>query len=100
MDGMVMERRRAMMKRPSDYRCVGARRGEFGGAWAGVIACAVIGAAACVLGGCSKPLLAPTDVRSPFDRYDAVRSQYAQQYVEDKFGRRQPNLRARLAPKD
>lgn len=69
-----------------------------------VVAVVVLAGAGCVtvggLGGCSKPLLAPTDVRSPFDRYDAVRSQYAQQYVEDKFGRRQPNLRARLAPKE
>ncbi len=51
-------------------------------------------------GGCSDPLLSARDVRSPFDRYDAVRSQFAQQYTEDKFGRRQPNLRARLAPKE
>lgn len=67
-------------------------------------ACVAISAtgAGCVLvmSGCSQPMLAPTDVRSPFDRYDAVRSQHAQQYVEDKYGRRQPNLRARLAPKE
>lgn len=50
--------------------------------------------------GCSQPLLSPTETRSPFDRYDAVRQQYASQYVEDEFGRRQPNLRARLSPKD
>lgn len=61
--------------------------------WCGVV---VVGG----MSACSEPLLAPTDVRSPFDRYDAVRSQYAQQYTEDKFGRRQPNLRARLAPKE
>jgi hypothetical protein len=61
-------------------------------------------AAACLVGamvgGCSQPLLSPKDSRTPFDRYDAVRQQYASQYVEDKFGRRQPNLRARLAPKE
>ena len=51
-------------------------------------------------GGCSKPLLAPNDQRSPFDRYDLVRGNYAPQYVEDKFGRQQPNLRGRLSPKD
>jgi hypothetical protein len=50
--------------------------------------------------GCSKPLLAPNDQRSPFDHYDLVRGNYAPQYVEDKFGRQQPNLRGRLSPKD
>ena len=55
---------------------------------------------ACAAGGCSRPLLAPTDERSPFDRYDAVRGNYAPQYVEDKFGKRQPNLKARLTPKE
>jgi hypothetical protein len=48
---------------------------------------------------CSKPLLSPTDVRSPFDRYDAVRNQFAAQYVEDEFGKERPNIRARLTPK-
>jgi hypothetical protein len=56
--------------------------------------------AICTLAGCSRPLLSATDERTPFDRYDAVRNQFAQQYIEDEFGRRQPNLRARLAPKD
>lgn len=51
-------------------------------------------------GGCSKPLLSPADERSQYDRYDAVRSQYASQYTEDEFGRRRPNLRGRLSPKD
>lgn len=53
-----------------------------------------------LLAGCSDPLLSPKDERSPFDRYDAVRNQHAPQYVEDKFGRRQPNLRGRLGEKD
>ena len=52
------------------------------------------------LTGCSDPLLSPKDERSPFDRYDAVRNQHAPQYIEDKFGRRQPNLRGRLGAKD
>lgn len=51
------------------------------------------------LGGCSEPLLAPTDHRSPFDGYDAVRGQYAPQYVENEYGRREANLRGRLSPK-
>jgi hypothetical protein len=54
---------------------------------------------ALVLTGCNKPLLGPAEQRTPFDRYDAIRGNYAPQYVEDKFGRRQPNLRARLSPK-
>lgn len=67
------------------------------------IACtlAVFGAGILSLAsGCSRPLLAPTDERSPYDRYDAVRAQYAPQYIEDEYGRRQPNLRGRLGPKN
>ncbi|MGQ0628505.1 MAG: hypothetical protein ACT4PL_10455 [Phycisphaerales bacterium] len=51
-------------------------------------------------GGCARPLLSPEDERSPYDRYDALRNQYAQQYVEDEYGRQKPNLRARLSPKE
>jgi len=50
--------------------------------------------------GCSKPLLSPEESRSQYDRYDAVRSQYASQYIEDEFGRRRPNLKGRLMPKE
>jgi hypothetical protein len=50
--------------------------------------------------GCSQPLLAPTDERSPFDRYDNVRGRYAPQYVENEYGRREPNLRGRLGSKE
>lgn len=52
------------------------------------------------MGACSDALLAPTDERTQYDRYDRVRNKYAQQYIEDEYGRREPNLRARLAPKD
>jgi len=55
--------------------------------------------AVCALSACAKPLLSPSDTRSPFDRYDAVRNQYATQYVEDEFGRERPNIRARLTPR-
>lgn len=50
--------------------------------------------------GCTKPLLSPDATRSQYDRYDAVRSQYASQYTEDEFGRRRPNLKGRLMPKE
>jgi hypothetical protein len=50
--------------------------------------------------GCEKPLLAPSDERTPYDRYDNVRGQHAPQYIENEYGRRQPNLRGRLTPKD
>ena len=56
--------------------------------------------AASALSGCSEPLLSATDVRSPFDRYDLVRGNYAPSYIENEYGRKQPNLRARLSPKD
>lgn len=51
------------------------------------------------VGGCAKPLLSPNEERSQYDRYDRVRNQYASQYMEDEYGRRQPNLRGRLGPK-
>ena len=50
--------------------------------------------------GCGRSLLSPDDERSQFDRYDTVRNQYAQQTIEDEFGRVKPNLRNRLSPKD
>lgn len=53
-----------------------------------------------VLVGCGRSLLSPDDERSQFDRYDTVRNQYAQQTIEDEFGRVKPNLRSRLSPKD
>lgn len=60
---------------------------------------ALIGTAALGLAACSRPLLSPTDERSPFDRYDNVRGRYAPQYIENEYGRREPNLRGRLSPK-
>lgn len=52
------------------------------------------------LAGCHQPLFSERDERSQFDRYDKSRDQFAQQYVEDEFGRREPNLWGRLKPKD
>jgi hypothetical protein len=68
------------------------------------ITLAIAGMSLCAAGlvtisGCAKPLLSPTDERTPFDHYDAVRAQYAPQYVENEFGRREPNLKGRLTPK-
>jgi hypothetical protein len=62
--------------------------------------CAGLGLLTLLAAGCAKPLLGPTDERSPFDRYDNVRGHYAPQYVENEYGRREPNLRGRLGSKD
>ncbi|MEL7474276.1 MAG: hypothetical protein AAGK04_13240 [Planctomycetota bacterium] len=62
-------------------------------------ACLAVLVGAGLASGCSRPLLSPDNERSHFDRYDSVRSQYADQYTFDAFGRRQPNLRARLSPR-
>ncbi len=62
-----------------------------------VVALAFVGVS---LPACQKPLITPNDERSQFDRYDAVRNQHAEQYVFDEFGRRKPNLRARLVGKE
>lgn len=61
--------------------------------------CALAGLALCAA-GCTRPLLSPTDQRSPFDRYDAIRSQFAPQALENEFGARVPNVRERLRPKE
>lgn len=49
--------------------------------------------------GCQKPLLSPRDERTQYDRFDSVRNEFAGQEIEDDFGRKRPNLRARLTPK-
>jgi hypothetical protein len=65
-----------------------------------MLAPGALGACVLLLSACSSPLLSPEQERSQYDRYDAVRSQYATQYKEDEFGARKPNLRARLLPKE
>lgn len=50
--------------------------------------------------GCQKTALRPDDQRSQFDRYDQSRSQRAQPFLEDEFGRRTPNLKDRLLVRD
>ena len=51
------------------------------------------------LAGCGEPLFAQTDERSQYDRYDRVRNEFAAPYVEDEYGRKEPNLTGRLNPK-
>ncbi len=63
------------------------------------LALILVGLGALAATGCARPLLSPTDERSPFDRYDATRNQFAQQYVQDRYGAKEMNLRARLSPK-
>lgn len=53
-----------------------------------------------LVGGCFKSAIRPDDTRSQFDRYDATRNERAPAYVQDAFGRRQPNLRGRLLGND
>jgi hypothetical protein len=60
----------------------------------------VIAACGAGLAACNKPLLSPTDERTPYDRYDAVRNQLADQRVTDEFGRMRPNLKERLGRKE
>lgn len=65
-----------------------------------VVAAAVLAAGAVSLGGCTKPLFSERYQRTQYDTYDRSRNQFARQYVEDEYGRREPNLWGRLSPKD
>lgn len=67
---------------------------------AGLLSLAGLMLGGLMLGGCVKPLLSPEEDRSQFDRYDAIRAQYAPQYIADEYGQRRPNLRARLGPRE
>ena len=53
-----------------------------------------------LMSGCRQPLFSERDERTQYDRYDKSRDQFANQYVEDEFGRREPNLWGRLKPKE
>ena len=64
------------------------------------LAVGILSLAAAFAAGCERPLLSPDEDRSPFDRYDTVRNQHADQYIMDEFGHRRPNLRERLMPKE
>jgi len=60
----------------------------------------IVAASPALLSGCRKPLLSPSDERTPYDRYDAIRNQAADQYVFDEYGYRKPNLKERLLPRE
>jgi hypothetical protein len=61
---------------------------------------AAIALSTLLISGCQKTALRPDDQRSQFDRYDQSRSQRAQPFLEDEFGRRTPNLKDRLLVRD
>ena len=46
--------------------------------------------------GCRQGPITENDERSPFDRYDLIRDEFAPAYLQDEFGRKRPNLRGRL----
>ena len=50
--------------------------------------------------GCGEPLLAESEPRSQYDRYDALRGQRPPAFVTDEFGIDKPNLRGRLLRRD
>ncbi|MCA9293490.1 MAG: hypothetical protein KDA20_06730 [Phycisphaerales bacterium] len=58
------------------------------------------GALAVSLAGCAKPLFPKGVERTQFDRYDLARNTHQPAYIEDEFGRRTPNLKGRLAPRN
>ncbi len=52
------------------------------------------------LGGCANPLLPEKEDTSQFAAYDRARGVTVPPFVDDEFGRRRPNLRGRLLPRD
>ena len=46
--------------------------------------------------GCRQGPITENDERSPFDRYDLIRDEFALPYLQDEYGRKRPNLRGRL----
>lgn len=76
------------------HRWARARRLPFAAAGLALALASVFGA------GCFKSALSTKDDRSQYDRYDHARNERAPTYVQDEFGRRQPNLRGRLLGND
>lgn len=46
--------------------------------------------------GCRQGPITENDERSPYDRYNLIRDEYAPAYLQDEYGRKRPNLRGRL----
>lgn len=62
--------------------------------------CLVLLGVVITTGGCRKPLFRDRDDRSPYARYDDIRGQEVEPYRFNEYGRRVPNLRGRLAPRE
>ena len=58
----------------------------------------ILTAGAC-LAACNKPLFPADQPRTQFERFDQVRNQSTPEYIDDEFGRRRPNVQARIEPK-
>ncbi len=72
-------------------------RGRAGARWlAGTLGAAFVLAAFALCVGCRNSPITENDERSPYDRYDMIRDEYAVPYLEDAYGRKRPNLRGRL----
>lgn len=86
---------------PANTTQVDGPRRAPGGArlWRGGVAAALLGLC---LGstGCVKTIYRRGDPRTQYDRYDASRNQFAPDYIEDEYGRLEPNLRGRLLVKN
>ena len=60
-----------------------------------------LGLFACLsITACKRTALRNDDERTQFSRYDRTRNADSAPFIEDEFGRRTPNLRARLLVKD
>jgi hypothetical protein len=58
--------------------------------------CVLVFSVLLAVSGCQKPILRPNEPRSQYDRYDSLRNERAEPYIEDEFGTRRANVRGRL----
>ena len=69
--------------------------------WTRPLLAITLGVLACGgLNACKRSALRPDDERTQFSRYDRTRNADSAPFIEDEFGRRTPNLRARLLVQD
>lgn len=47
--------------------------------------------------GCARSLFGTDELRTQYDRFDQARNELPPAYVENEFGRFEPNLRGRLS---